>query len=120
MRRRPAEAHHHRERWLVSYADFITLLFALFVVMYALSTRNEGKYRVLSDALTAAFRHGRVTAPLPGEVVSVARISLPVARPTAKPGPNLRAQQEQKLQGLATRIDEAIRPLVQSGQVQLR
>lgn len=35
-------------RWLVSYADLITLMFALFVVMYALSHVNEGKYRVLS------------------------------------------------------------------------
>jgi len=39
----------HQERWLVSYADFITLLFAFFVVMYSTSTLNEGKYRVLSD-----------------------------------------------------------------------
>ena len=38
-------------RWLVSYADFITLLFAFFVVMYAISQVNEGKYRLLSDAL---------------------------------------------------------------------
>lgn len=39
----------------MSYADFITLLFAFFVVMYAISSLNEGKYRVLSDTLTAAF-----------------------------------------------------------------
>ena len=43
------------ERWLVSYADFITLLFAFFVVMYALSTVSEGKYRVLSYSLVIAF-----------------------------------------------------------------
>ena len=39
------------ERWLVSYADFVTLLFAFFVVMYAVSSVNEGKYRVLSQTL---------------------------------------------------------------------
>ena len=50
------EEHENHERWLVSYADFITLLFAFFVVMYAVSSVNEGKYRVLSDALTSAFR----------------------------------------------------------------
>lgn len=50
------EEHENHERWLVSYADFITLLFAFFVVMYALSSVNEGKYRVLSDSLVAAFR----------------------------------------------------------------
>ena len=43
------------ERWLVSYADFITLLFAFFVVMYAISSVNEGKYRVLSETLNQAF-----------------------------------------------------------------
>ena len=41
----------NHERWLISYADFITLLFAFFVVMYAISVVNEGKYRVFSDAL---------------------------------------------------------------------
>ncbi len=50
------EEHENHERWLVSYADFITLLFAFFVVMYSLSSVNEGKYRVLSDSLVAAFR----------------------------------------------------------------
>jgi chemotaxis protein MotB len=55
-RRQKHEEHENHERWLVSYADFITLLFAFFVVMYALSSVNEGKYRVLSDSLVAAFR----------------------------------------------------------------
>jgi chemotaxis protein MotB len=54
-RRRPQEPENH-ERWLVSYADFITLLFAFFVVMYAISSVNEGKYRILSESLVAAFR----------------------------------------------------------------
>ncbi len=50
----PEEPENH-ERWLVSYADFITLLFAFFVVMYSISSVNDGKYRVLSDALVSAF-----------------------------------------------------------------
>jgi chemotaxis protein MotB len=41
---------------LVSYADFITLLFAFFVVMYSISSVNEGKFRVLSDSLVASFK----------------------------------------------------------------
>jgi chemotaxis protein MotB len=41
----------------VSYADFITLLFAFFVVMYALSSVNEGKYRILSNSMVSAFRN---------------------------------------------------------------
>ncbi|TXI36819.1 MAG: hypothetical protein E6Q51_04720 [Methylophilus methylotrophus] len=51
------------ERWLISYADFITLLFAFFVVMYATSTINLNKYRALSDAVVTAFqgKPGQVT-----------------------------------------------------------
>ena len=52
-RKQPEQENH--ERWLVSYADFITLLFAFFVVMYSMSSVNEGKYRVLSDSMSAAF-----------------------------------------------------------------
>ncbi len=40
---------------MVSYADFLTLLFAFFVVMYSISSVNEGKYRTLSDSLGEAF-----------------------------------------------------------------
>jgi len=54
-RRKKVEEHVNHERWLVSYADFITLLFAFFVVMYSISSVNEGKYRVLSDTLEGTF-----------------------------------------------------------------
>lgn len=54
-RKRRHEEYENHERWLVSYADFITLLFALFVVMYSISSVNDGKYRVLSETLTDAF-----------------------------------------------------------------
>lgn len=45
----------NHERWLISYADFITLLFAFFVVMYAISVVNEGKYKTFGASLTSAF-----------------------------------------------------------------
>lgn len=54
----------------MSYADFITLLFAFFVVMYSISSVNVDKYRVLSDAMVSAFKIPReslqstLTAPL--------------------------------------------------------
>lgn len=51
---RQAEGDNH-ERWLVSYADFITLLFAFFVVMYSISSINESKYRIFSESLSIAF-----------------------------------------------------------------
>ena len=56
-RKKKHEEHENHERWLVSYADFITLLFAFFVVMYSISSVNEGKYRVLSSTLVTAFSH---------------------------------------------------------------
>lgn len=43
------------DRWLVSYADFITLLFAFFVVMYAISSVNLSKYNALTNAMGNAF-----------------------------------------------------------------
>tara|TARA_R110001592_G_scaffold138511_5_gene357781 strand:- start:89493 stop:90284 length:792 start_codon:yes stop_codon:yes gene_type:complete len=55
MRKQPEEEVDNKERWLVSYADFITLLFAFFVVMYSISSVNEGKYKVLSDSLEGIF-----------------------------------------------------------------
>jgi chemotaxis protein MotB len=55
LRREYLEDSDNQDRWLVSYADFITLLFAFFVVMYAISTVNEGKYKVLSATLMQAF-----------------------------------------------------------------
>jgi chemotaxis protein MotB len=65
-RRKKRQADHvNHERWLVSYADFITLLFAFFVVMYSISSVNEGKYRVLSKTLTSAFQEtGRSPEPI--------------------------------------------------------
>ena len=43
------------DRWIVSYADFITLLFAFFVVMYSISSVNDGKFRVLAEMLPEVF-----------------------------------------------------------------
>jgi len=60
-RRRILEDSHNHERWLVSYSDFMTLLFAFFVVMYAISSVNEGKYRVLSDTLMQSFAPDTLT-----------------------------------------------------------
>ncbi len=66
------EEHENHERWLVSYADFITLLFAFFVVMYSVSSVNEGKYRTVSESMVSAFTNhkpiGQMSVvPLPME-----------------------------------------------------
>src|SRR5579862_8366807 len=54
--RKKHEDHANHEAWAIPYADLLTLLLAFFVVMYAISSVNAGKYRVLSDSLFAAFR----------------------------------------------------------------
>jgi chemotaxis protein MotB len=53
-KKRPEDTNNH-DRWLVSYADFITLLFAFFVVMYSISSVNEEKYKRLTESLDSAF-----------------------------------------------------------------
>jgi chemotaxis protein MotB len=55
-------SHVNHERWLVSYADFITLLFAFFVVMFATSQTDKSKAKQVSDAVTEALEHGGVSA----------------------------------------------------------
>jgi chemotaxis protein MotB len=55
------------ERWLVSYADFITLLFAFFVVMYAFAKAGEKKQAQVSQAIDTAFRSMGIFHDHPGE-----------------------------------------------------
>lgn len=67
------------DRWLVSYADFITLLFAFFVVMYSISNVNMGKYRVLSDSVMTAFS-AQSNSPFPiGSQLGVSVQRAPIA-----------------------------------------
>ncbi len=54
-RKKAPEEAHNQDRWMVSYADFVTLLFAFFVVMYSISSVNEGKYKTLSNSIGDAF-----------------------------------------------------------------
>lgn len=55
LKRKPVNMQINHERWLVSYADFVTLLFAFFVVMYSVSHVNEAKYEELSNTLSELF-----------------------------------------------------------------
>ena len=82
-RKKQEDDHENHERWLVSYADFITLLFAFFVVMYSLSSVNEGKYRVLSDSLLSAFRSVNVNDS--GQQIVVPPIAPVAAMPPPPP-----------------------------------
>lgn len=54
-RKKQEEEHENMERWLVSYADFITLLFAFFVTMYAISRVDEQKLGSAVESLQRAL-----------------------------------------------------------------
>jgi chemotaxis protein MotB len=56
MKRRKAKPHVNHERWLVSYADFITLMFAFFVVMYATSKADVKKQAQMANSIDSAFK----------------------------------------------------------------
>ncbi len=65
-RKKKHEEHANHEAWAIPYGDLVTLLFALFTVMYAISSVNAGKLRVLSNSLIAAFRGVPMTTqPIP-------------------------------------------------------
>lgn len=126
-RRRLPEEHENHERWLVSYADFITLLFAFFVVMYAVSSVNEGKYRVLSDSIVSAFRN--VPGATSGAQVPVAPPSSTLVLPMIVPGKppmiakskveEAKRQTREKMRNIAQEITTVLGPLVQNGQVRV-
>lgn len=69
MKKKPP-AHENHERWLVSYADFITLLFAFFVVMFASSQTDKSKAKAMSEAVQAALENGK-TLGIPPAVAKI-------------------------------------------------
>lgn len=121
-RKKHAEEHENLERWLVSYADFITLLFAFFVVMYAISSVNEGKYRVLSDSLVTAFKSA---SAIDGGAITVVPSHAPpttVKAVTLKEDPKVveaKKQQRDKMRNIAKDIFSVLAPLVQQGKVRV-
>lgn len=138
---------HQTDRWMVSYADFITLLFAFFVVMYAMSSVNEGRYRVLSGALSTAFSpgdgmaNGGLSARPQGPVIAPSNAAqsgidakptevpkaVEAAKPPSPPEPPIdpvdraelvkTAERVKHMQKLAAKMDENLQKLVRDGQV---
>ena len=144
MRRRRShnseEEHDNHDRWLVSYADFITLLFAFFVVMYGLSQVNEAKYKVLASALKAAFHVAPgATEGLPDAVVPGDLLAPPTAQKElqdkrkmrSQPGAvapktqeeikkeEMRRRDMERMRSMAREILAALAPLVKGGQVRV-
>jgi len=66
MLRRHSSTRENHERWLVSYADFITLLFAFFVVMYATAQKDKTKQKIVSESVRNAIEHGQLTSAITG------------------------------------------------------
>ena len=117
-RRRVEEEHENHERWLVSYADFITLLFAFFVVMYSLSSVNEGKYRVLSDSIVQAFRSLSINDS--GQQLIVPPVVKPMPPASAELQEATEARRKQtaaQMRSMADEIRRVMGTLAQNGQV---
>lgn len=102
----------HQDRWLVSYADFITLMFAFFVVMYASSSINLSKYSQLSDSMLSAFsQNGVKTDSKSSNTTASVAIPLHIATSTEQAAQQNFAQsdpQEDKLHSMQFAIDELV------------
>ncbi|MDC8444349.1 MAG: flagellar motor protein MotD [Nitrosomonas sp.] len=119
------DAHENHDRWLVSYADFITLLFAFFVVMYATSSLNEGKYKILSNSLVTAFKStaSHMDTGQPQIAQSIIKTEPDGAMIKIMEKENGRTEQGQRverketLRSMAKDILHALEPLVNNGSV---
>jgi chemotaxis protein MotB len=133
-RRKHSEEHTNHERWLVSYADFITLLFAFFVVMYSISQVNESKYRVLSNTLEDAFNQPELSLkPIQiGETAksnptSLIKLNAEAIKDKAGQGEGEQQRGDEKrnelpdeFQQIANKIEEAFGDLMKQNLVSLR
>lgn len=136
-RRHKPEEHENHERWLVSYADFITLLLALFVVMYAASRLNNGQYdQVLAGSFVSAFgaqpdgrdkialtpdvvlpKRTRKTAPIIASNLPTSDDELAVKK--AHRFVEAQRQQKDQMDIIAREIIAAFGSLVEDGQVRV-
>jgi chemotaxis protein MotB len=139
-RRHKHEDHANHEAWAIPYGDLITLLLAFFVVMYAMSSVNEGKYRVLSDSLVAAFNGAPKTLePIQvgekqlgtGADLSINLVRQPVIESQPRrsiapiglaqtPMPSDPAGQREELAGVANEVEQSMSDLIDRELVTVR
>jgi chemotaxis protein MotB len=121
MARKPYEAESdNHERWLISYADFITLLFAFFVVMYAISAVNENKYKIFAASLENAFTgKDTVVVVVPGQLPPLTAAAPPVLTPAMRKRNEALRREREALQRLAKELSDALAPLVREGKVRV-
>jgi chemotaxis protein MotB len=125
-RRKRHEEHENHERWLVSYADFITLLFAFFVVMFATSQADKGKAQKVSDSVREAFEGEKmsavIAAVLGGTPDSKGQGNAQIKGPGgAKPLPQ--SKPEEKLAELLPSLrilSEELKTEIETGKIQVR
>src|SRR5262249_43813191 len=110
-RRKLHEEHMNHEAWAIPYGDLVTLLLAFFVVMYSISSVNDGKYRVVADSLNAAFR-GPSTTTAPIQVGD--RAATTVAAPIVQLQSDVKTM---AMRQLAQQASDALNPLIMQGLV---
>lgn len=117
--------HDNHDRWLISYADFITLLFAFFVVMYSISSVNEGKYKTFGDSLNIAFSQQAGSSAINIAHNQTGKIGIPqegahnkvlVDKHTANLVEQKRKIQE-RMKGVEDSLHRVMAPLIAQGQV---
>lgn len=133
QRRHPAK-HTNHERWLVSYADFITLLFAFFVVLYASAQVDQRKVGRLALAIQVAFQEMGVfpasttqipidtSEPMPFSTVQAIenmKHNADVGRVASSPQGTLTASQEPDLSVLQSELDQALRKEIDMHEIAL-
>lgn len=119
-RRRYEEESDNHERWLVSYADFITLLFAFFVVMYAISSVNEGKYRILSNSLVSAFGKAPIGPSPTSSQTPPGGVILPrPMSPRERAAEGALRREKEQLTTIARNILNVLAPLIRQGKVRV-
>ena len=119
-RRIPQDTDNH-DRWMVSFADFITLLFAFFVVMYSISSVNKGKYETFSESLDQALFHNekvqKVSDPI--QIGTIPTIVQPIELPNLLTAEERElseeiVQEKQRLEEVTQAFQSALQPFVDS------
>ena len=112
-RRHRRQRHTNHERWLVSYADFITLLFAFFVVMYSAAQLDKRRAGQLATAIQTAFRQYGSLPPQPADVGGLAAHGVPTNLPVGNTEPD-------DFNLLRKRVEDALAEEIASGEVGVR
>ena len=113
----------NRDRWMVSYADFMTLLLSFFVVMYSVSQVNDDKYRVLTRTMEQAFKIPEsaidpIQIGVPVTAVNPGVVQHSVQSPEQKPSSGHTEEKEQKATTSEPQLPEEFRRISQEVQQQ--